>query len=101
MSKREVSDNPAIVYIGLAVNQGGFVTSKVYRGNNFFDLIFAECKARLLSFAFGVFLYSKQLITIHCISPPFYQFVKKRIDRRKEKWQNAQKEENIRIILIH
>lgn len=31
----------------------------------------ADCKARLTSFAFGVFLYSKINLWIHCRGPPF------------------------------
>ena len=39
---------------------------------------------------------------IKCRSPPFINLLKKiQIDRRKEKWQNALKEENIKIIHIH
>lgn len=36
-----------------------------------------------------------------CRSPPLFNLnLKKQIEWRKEKWQNAQKEENIRIIHI-
>lgn len=50
----------------------------------------------------GFFLYLFIGKLCKCRSPPFYQFeIKKQIDRRKERWQNALKEENIRIILIH
>lgn len=37
-----------------------------------------------------------------CRSPPFINLIKKiQIDRRKERWQNAQREENIKITHIH
>lgn len=50
----------------------------------------------------GFFLYILIGKLCKCRSPPFYQFeMKKQIDRRNERWQNALKEENIRIILIH
>lgn len=40
-------------------------------------------------------------VGVGCRDPP-YQFVLKiQIDRRKERWQNAQKEERVRIILIY
>lgn len=38
---------------------------------------------------------------IRCRSPPLFNLIlKKQIERRKERWQNAQKEENIGIIPI-
>lgn len=50
----------------------------------------------------GVFLYLFTGKLCKCRSPPFISLIKKiQIDRRKERWQNALKEENIRIILIH
>lgn len=37
-----------------------------------------------------------------CRSPPLFNLnLKKQIERRNEKWHNAQKEESIGIILIH
>lgn len=64
--------------------------------------IFADCVPYLLRDAVGFFLYLLTGKLCKCRSPPFINLIKKiQIDRRKEKWQNAQKEENIRIILIH
>ena len=49
-----------------------------------------------------VFLFVARNGQVRCRSPPFINLIKKiQIDRRKERWQNALKEENIRIILIH
>ena len=51
---------------------------------------------------FDLFFVAFNAINIGCRDPP-YQFVFKKIqiDRRKEKWQIAQKEEKVRITLIH
>lgn len=46
---------------------------------------------------FLMFLKWEQAAVIHLIN----LFLKIQIDRRKEKWQNAQKEEKVMIILIH
>ena len=63
----------------------------------------AGCFSHLLRGITGFFLYLLTGKLCKCRSPPFINFELKKfeIDRRKERWQNAQKEENIRIILIH
>ena len=62
-----------IVFFKYMIYQGVGVASKITNDDNLIVFIFAECKARLKSFAFGVFLFTKQ-ISIHCRDPPFYQF---------------------------
>lgn len=65
-----------IVFLEYNVYQGVGVTSKPTNDDNLIVFILAECKARLKSFAFGVFLFIKH-ISIHCRDPPFYQFENK------------------------
>ena len=65
-----------IVFLDYIVYQGVGVASKPTNDDNLIVFILAECKARLKSFAFGVFLLIKH-ISIHCRDPPFYQFENK------------------------
>lgn len=65
-----------IVFLEYIVYQGVGVASKPTNDDNLIVFILAECKARLKSFAFGVFLFIKH-ISIHCRDPPFYQFENK------------------------
>ena len=65
-----------IVFLDYIVYQGVGVASKPTNDDNLIVFILAECKARLKSFAFGVFLFIKH-ISIHCRDPPFYQFENK------------------------
>jgi hypothetical protein len=60
-------------------------------------------RAELSIHLFMDFLGSFCISIKRCRSPPFINLILKKIqiDRRKERWQNAQKEENIRITLIH
>ena len=63
---------------------------------------FADYGRYYLRAIIGFFLYLLTGKLCKCRSPPFINlFLKIQIDRRKERWLNAQKEENIRIILIH
>ena len=62
---------------------------------------FADYGLCFLRTIIGFFLYPIDGKICKCRSPPFINlFLKIQIDRRKEKWQNAQKEESIGIILI-
>lgn len=70
MREKEVLYSLTIIYSKFEVDQGIFDTLNDDSDNNFIVFMFAECEAQLMSFAFGVFLLSKQFITIHCRSPP-------------------------------
>lgn len=59
-----------------------------------------ECSSNGKGTIFGFFFVCRKMSK--CRSPPLFNlFLKNQIERRKERWHNAQKEENIGIILIH
>ncbi len=70
---------------------------------NFVEIRYKGKRAKYTLFAVGVFYSLFVCFGLgHCRSPPLFNLnLKKQIERRKERWQNAQKEENIGITLIH
>ena len=59
----------------------------------------AECSSKRLGTIFGFFNVCRKLA--NCRSPPKFKFKRKKLEWRKERWQKALKEENVRITLIH
>lgn len=59
----------------------------------------AECSSKCVGTIFGFFFVCRKMA--NCRSPPLFNLIlKKQIEWRKERWQIAQKEENIGIIHI-
>lgn len=73
--------------------------NKKHRKLNSAVLIDANSLTLNMSLTIGVFSFCVKLF--RCRSPPKFKFKRKKLEWRKERWQKALKEENVRITLIH
>ena len=64
-----------IVFLEYIVYQGVGVASKPTIDDNLIVFILAECKARLKSFAFGVFCCTEWTKVCKCRGPPFINLI--------------------------
>ena len=62
-------------------------------------LIDANSLTQNMSLTIGVFSFCVKLF--RCRSPAKFKFKQKKLEWRKERWQKALKEENVRTTLIH
>lgn len=91
----------------LEIDRGDFIhkgvsfapNNKRHRKLNNVVLIDANSLTQNMSLTIGVFSFCVKLF--RCRSPPKFKFKRKKLEWRKERWQKALKEENVRITLIH